>query len=85
MPTWSKGPAFDLAILKHALGYCGLSTPWEFWHERDVRTIESLFPKQAFPHLYEDDFELPPHSALGDALRQAKRMQAMLVTLDVTV
>lgn len=64
--VWANSPSFDCAILRNHLKAFNLRCPWEFWQERDVRTIKNLavslnlgirFPKN-------------PHNALQDAANQ---------------
>jgi hypothetical protein len=36
--VWSRGNAYDLAILRLAFTRTGRPLPWDFWNDRDVRT-----------------------------------------------
>ena len=36
--VWSRGNAYDLAILRLAYTRTGRPLPWQFWNDRDVRT-----------------------------------------------
>lgn len=49
--VWANSPAFDLVILENAFKKCGFSAPWQFYNERCVRTLVSLYPdaKTAIP------------------------------------
>ncbi|WP_448215285.1 3'-5' exonuclease [Endozoicomonas sp. 2B-B] len=75
---WGNGATFDNVILENALMACDMTTPWEFWNHRDVRTIVELGrtilgidPKRDFP------FEGVKHDALSDAIHQAKYVSAI--------
>jgi len=63
--VWANSPSFDLAILEAAFNACGTSAPWEFYEERDFRTIKNL----AISHgIEQDGIE---HDAVDDAVHQA--------------
>lgn len=72
--VWANSPSFDLAILKYHTRLFGNSEDlWEFWKERDFRTLKAL---------YETKFgkEVAPtpgikHYALDDAINQALATQ----------
>lgn len=71
--VWGKGPSFDNVIIKHAAEKCGLIQPlWNFWNDRDVRTIEQLAKDLGLNLRSIIPFEGVPHHALYDALHQAK-------------
>lgn len=40
--VWGNGATFDNAIVKNAFDKCGITPPWKFWNDRDVRTIVEL-------------------------------------------
>lgn len=75
---WGNGATFDLGILKNSFDKVGLNNPWQFWNERDVRTVVNIGemigynPKQAMP------FDGVPHYALDDAIHQAKYVSAII-------
>jgi len=62
---WANSPSFDLAILEAAFESCGVSAPWEFYEERDFRTLKNL----AISHGIEQ--EGIEHDAVDDAVHQA--------------
>lgn len=70
--VWGNGSTFDNVIIKNAADHCDTPISWEFWNDRDVRTIVELGktigidPKQHIP------FEGVKHDALDDAKHQAK-------------
>lgn len=63
---WGNGSSFDLGILSTAFKKCGITLPWNFWNERDVRTLlmfdDSV--KQKVP------FKGTKHNAIDDCLHQ---------------
>ncbi|AFH22695.1 exonuclease [environmental Halophage eHP-32] len=63
--VWANSPSFDLAILEAAFESCGVSAPWEFYEERDFRTIKNL----GIDHGIEQ--EGIEHDAVDDAVHQA--------------
>lgn len=70
---WSNGSSFDLVILRNAFQRHGMKVVWQYWQERDVRTIVDLArditgidPKQQI------EFVGTEHNALDDAIHQAK-------------
>lgn len=70
---WSKGPAFDAAILEHAYRLMGHDAPpWHYRKVRDQRTLEDIalslgWNKPIYPE--------PDHDALNDAIAQADQCQ----------
>jgi len=62
---WANSPSFDLAILEAAFESCGVSAPWEFYEERDFRTLNNLGIE------YDIEQEGIEHSAVNDAVHQA--------------
>lgn len=71
--VWANAPGFDLDILRthYADFRRPYAIPWQFWQERDVRTLKNLLPKE----------KLPPrtgaHNALQDALWQVHIVQTI--------
>jgi hypothetical protein len=41
---WGNSNSFDCGILSNAYEKIGKPIPWNFWNERDVRTLLSLMP-----------------------------------------
>ena len=69
---WSNGADFDIPMLAHALRQHELEPPWNFWNARCARTYKNL------PGVRDIRIENPmKHSALHDAIAQAKHMQAI--------
>jgi len=67
--VWANSPSFDCAILHNAFDQCAFDTPWEYWQERDIRTLTALFPA-----VKEIPFEGIKHHALHDARHEAKQL-----------
>jgi len=63
---WANSPSFDCEMLEAAFEAVDLVEPWEFYQERDVRTIKEL---PIAPELEQDGTE---HDALDDATYQAR-------------
>ena len=72
--VWGNGSSFDNVILGSAFQRTGLTLPWKFWNDRDLRTLLALHPhvKKAIP------FEGTKHHALNDARHEAKQLIAAL-------
>lgn len=62
-------------MLEHAGEKVGVPMPWDFYQERDVRTLDSL------PHSVEIEQDGTEHNALDDALYQARVASAILTEL----
>ena len=69
---WANSPSFDCEHLEHAYSAVGLTVPWEFYEERDVRTIRNL------PGAVELERSGTEHDALDDAIHQAREVAATL-------
>jgi len=63
--VWANSPSFDLSILEAAFNACGVSAPWEFYEERDFRTLTS---HDIDHEIEQDGIE---HDAVDDAVHQA--------------
>jgi hypothetical protein len=77
--VWANSPSFDLAILEAAFNACGTSAPWEFYEERDFRTLTS--------HDIDHDIEQDgvEHDAVDDAVHQAAVAAHVLGLIDERV
>ncbi len=75
---WSNGATFDLVILRSAYKRTKSICPWEYWQERDVRTIVDLGRRL---HDFDPKKQMPfvgtEHNALDDAVHQAKYVSAI--------
>lgn len=65
---WGNGAGFDLAILAEAYAGQGLTPPWQFWNERDLRTALDLAPGAK---ALAGQFQGTKHHALHDARHEA--------------
>lgn len=73
---WGKGPSFDCGLLAAAYRLMRLPTPWRYPNERCVRTVAAMRPDIAEPVR-----EGVHHSALDDALHQARHVGAVMRAL----
>lgn len=62
---WGNGSSFDCAILGEAYKICGMTIPWKFWLERDLRTVMDIGDIRAC-----DLPQYKKHNALFDCYRQ---------------
>ena len=69
---WCNGASFDFAILANAYHVTNRPVPWEFWKERDLRTLKGLNPDMK---IVRDGVH---HNALDDARYQARLVQHIL-------
>ena len=65
--VWSKGSDFDFPILRHLFMVYGYKLPWEFWMQRDYRTLSTTHREIVFEERNEGK-----HSALEDAKAQMR-------------
>ena len=63
---WANSPSFDCEALEHAFAQVNIIEPWEFYEERDYRTLKNL---PIAPELKMNGEE---HHALDDAKHQAR-------------
>ena len=75
--VWGNGATFDNAIVNNAYEKKGLTKPWKFWNDRDVRTIVELGQKIGFDPKRDMPFDGVKHDALSDAIHQAKYVSAI--------
>jgi len=64
--VWANSPSFDCEMLETAVHAVGMTEPWEYHQERDVRTLRSL------PGVPELEMVGDEHDALDDAKHQAR-------------
>lgn len=64
--VWANSPSFDLRIMDAAFDAVNMEAPWDYWEERDFRTLKALPGYGAV-----DKTKLAEHHALEDAKRQA--------------
>ncbi|MCY1200475.1 3' exoribonuclease, RNase T-like [compost metagenome] len=75
--VWGNGSSFDNVILREAFSTHGQKAPWEFWNDRDLRTLLAVFPSAKGAA-----FEGIKHHALHDARHEAKALLAGLTALN---
>jgi hypothetical protein len=75
--VWAKGPSFDCAILASAYRAVSMEPPWPYSRERCVRTALDMAGMPSDTMAYRTAADVR-HSALGDALAQARAVQAAL-------
>ncbi|HEY7823714.1 MAG TPA: 3'-5' exonuclease [Acidimicrobiia bacterium] len=88
-PVWTKGPAFDGAILESLAEDWGLKPCWPYRDHRDLRTIEEAARLAKDETVYERWHQVMEratgdtiaHHALGDAIAQGAVVQWWLEEL----
>lgn len=68
--VWANSPSFDLAILETAFQGAGLKVPWEYYQERDVRTIKTLLTSEELGLIKYRNKSRVEHDALEDCRYQ---------------
>jgi len=83
---WSNGSSFDLVILRNAYARCLWNkTPWEYWEERDTRTIVDLAERMTgIKSTKSMPFTGAKHNALNDAIFQAQYVSKAFQLLSQT-
>lgn len=71
--VWGNGADFDPVILANAYKRCGIELPWRWFNVRCYRTL-----KNVFRNIRPDEFEGEKHTALADALNQARHASKIL-------
>jgi hypothetical protein len=71
--VWANSPAFDCAILRAAYDAVGWDAPWQYWEERDYRTL-----RETLPQWPDREQETTEHDGLDDARYQAECLVAAL-------
>ncbi|MBT0720557.1 3'-5' exoribonuclease [Rosenbergiella collisarenosi] len=69
---WGNGANFDNVLLRDAYRRAQLRPFWNFWNDRDVRTIVELGRQLGYDPKREMPFVGDQHNALDDAIHQAK-------------
>lgn len=69
---WSNGSSFDLTILRNAYDRYQYTVPWQYWQERDCRTIVDIAERMTGINTAKtSEFTGTKHDALSDAIFQA--------------
>lgn len=74
---WSNGANFDNVLLRDAYRRAQLPPFWNFWNDRDVRTIVELGRQLGYDPKRDMPFVGNQHNALDDAIHQAKYVSAI--------
>ncbi|WP_227636972.1 3'-5' exonuclease [Klebsiella grimontii] len=75
--VWGNGATFDNTILRSSFDLACLDCPWDYWNDRDVRTMVELGKAIGFDPKTSIPFEGDRHNALADAQHQAKYVSAI--------
>ena len=75
--VWGNGALFDNSILRSAYDCIAEDYPWEYWNDRDVRTMVELGQAIGFDPKTTIPFEGDRHNALADAIHQARYVSAI--------
>lgn len=75
--VWGNGASFDCVILRSSYSLTGQVAPWQWWNDRDVRTIVELGKALGFDPKKDMPFDGTRHNALADAIHQAKYVSAI--------
>lgn len=68
LQVWANSPSFDLVILRSAYKAFDRETPWQYWEERDVRTLVAFAPD--IKKSIDASFIGNRHTPLDDCLHQ---------------
>lgn len=74
---WGNGATFDNTILRSSFERACLDCPWDYWNDRDVRTMVELGKAIGFDAKTSIQFEGERHNALADAQHQARYVSAI--------
>ncbi|MCA7012054.1 3'-5' exoribonuclease [Dickeya dadantii] len=77
--VWANSPSFDCVILSAAFERAETDIPWNYWNERDVRTIKAIGLSIMDMGRFLGTAEIIgiKHNALNDAINQAKMVSAV--------
>lgn len=75
--VWGNGASFDNSILRSSYDCIAEDYPWEYWNDRDVRTMVELGQAISFDPETTIPFEGSRHNALADAIHQARYVSAV--------
>lgn len=70
LQVWGNGASFDCVILRNAYTACEMLAPWQYWNERDVRTVVELGKQIDLNPKKKNRFEGTQHNALDNASHQ---------------
>jgi hypothetical protein len=70
---WGNGSSFDLVILRNAFNRHRMTNIWQYWNERDTRTLTDIVERVTGINAAKTaQFRGLKHDALADAMHQAK-------------
>lgn len=75
--VWGNGATFDNVLLENSYARTGITCPWKYWNNRDVRTIVELGKAVGYTPRHEIPFEGEPHKAISDTRHQVKYVSAI--------
>ncbi|EWD03135.1 exonuclease [Klebsiella pneumoniae] len=75
--VWGNGASFDNSILRSSYDCIAEDYPWEYWNDRDVRTMVELGQAISFDPKTTIPFEGSRHNAFADAIHQARYVSAI--------
>lgn len=75
--VWGNGASFDNSILRSSYDCIAEDYPWEYWNDRDVRTMVELGQAISFDPKTTIPFEGSRHNTLADAIHQARYVSAI--------
>lgn len=75
--VWGNGASFDNSILRSSYDCIAEDYPWEYWNDRDVRTMVELGQAIGFDPKTTIPFEGDRHNALADAIHKARYVSAI--------
>ena len=75
--VWGNGASFDNSILRSSYDCIAEDYPWEYWNDRDVRTMVELGQAIGFDPKTTIPFDGDRHNALADAIHQARYVSAI--------
>lgn len=80
LKVWANSPSFDCTILRSASERIGIDIPWNYWNERDVRTMKevALSLWGCTPAI---ELAGAIHNALHDAINQVALVSAVMSRL----
>lgn len=71
LQVWGNGASFYCVLLRAAFGRADLEIPWQWWNDRDVRTVVEMGRALGFDPKRGNSFKGERHNALDDAVHQA--------------
>ncbi|WP_418610963.1 3'-5' exoribonuclease domain-containing protein [Klebsiella pneumoniae] len=75
--VWGNGASFNNSILRSSYDCIAEDYPWEYWNDRDVRTMVEIGQAISFDPKTTIPFEGSRHNALADAIHQARYVSAI--------